>query len=470
MCEYEIEYVCANCIGESYLKNEIIETGSEKKCSVCGDIAPSILLTDLADRIHDVISNNYIQTPTDSYWGERSGELVEDLIGGLAVIEPEVATAIKEYLSDVHDAYGKDAAMEEQPYSDEAQYGVLETDTLDFSESWSFFKNDIRKHSRFFNRHAHESLDHIFKNLELLKTRGGESVIQEISPEDSCTHIYRARIVATSLDLENVLKGLPGELGAPPYQHAQAGRMNASGIAVFYGALDMDTCIAEIRAPVGSAVVVGKFQPLRSLRVLNFSRLKEIFVKGSDFEPGFKEALSRAKFLDQLVYELSAPILPTRENHEYLPTQVVAEYLSQRKDLKLDGVMFGSSQLTEKGENVVLFNHACDVEPYKLPEGSSIDVSLGFGTEDDYDDSITIWEECPAPETLTKEKQSNRSDLLAYIGFEGLDKFDEVINTTPTLRLDIENVQVVMIKGVRYDHLPRSVARHRREERNNKKF
>lgn len=469
MSESEIEYVCVGCIDESYLKSEITETGVEKQCSVCGSIVPSILLTELADKIHVVISNNYIQTSTDLYWGDRAGEFVEDLIGGLAVIEPEVARAIKEYLSNEYDACGKDAAIEEQPYADEAQYGELEIDTLEFSESWTFFKNDIRKHSRFFNQHARKSLGHIFENLELLKTRDGKSVIQEISPEEPDFHIYRARIAASALELESILKGLPGELGAPPHLHAQAGRMNASGIAVFYGALDMDTCIAEIRAPVGSAVVVGKFQPLCSLRVLNFSRLKEIFVIGSDFEPGFQEALSRAKFLDQLVYELSAPILPTRESHEYLPTQVVAEYLSQRKDLKLDGVMFDSSQITEKGKNVVLFNHACDVEPYKLPEGSSIDVSLGFGMEDDFDDDITIWEKHPAPETLTKEKQSNRSDLLACIGLDGLDRFDDVINAPPTLRLDIDNVQVVMIKGVRYDHLPRGVTRQRMEKRGNEK-
>ena len=33
--------------------------------------------------------------------------------------------------------------------------------------------------------------------------------------------------------------------------------MNAAGISMFYGAVDVDTWIAEIRAPIGSFVVVG---------------------------------------------------------------------------------------------------------------------------------------------------------------------------------------------------------------------
>ena len=36
--------------------------------------------------------------------------------------------------------------------------------------------------------------------------------------------------------------------------------MNAPGIRAFYGAMEESTCLAEIRAPVGSHVVVGRFQ------------------------------------------------------------------------------------------------------------------------------------------------------------------------------------------------------------------
>ena len=39
--------------------------------------------------------------------------------------------------------------------------------------------------------------------------------------------------------------------------------LNAEGIPVFYGALEKDTCVSEVRAPVGSNVVLARFRLLR---------------------------------------------------------------------------------------------------------------------------------------------------------------------------------------------------------------
>jgi len=56
------------------------------------------------------------------------------------------------------------------------------------------------------------------------------------------------------------------EIGPPPPARAMAGRMNARGIAVFYGALDAATAVAEVRPPSGSKVLVGRFEILRTSR------------------------------------------------------------------------------------------------------------------------------------------------------------------------------------------------------------
>ena len=40
--------------------------------------------------------------------------------------------------------------------------------------------------------------------------------------------------------------------------------MNAQGIAVFYGAGDVETALAEVRPPVGSRVVTAEFEIIRA--------------------------------------------------------------------------------------------------------------------------------------------------------------------------------------------------------------
>lgn len=40
-------------------------------------------------------------------------------------------------------------------------------------------------------------------------------------------------------------------LGAPPKVRAGEGRMNPAGVPAFYGAFERETCVAELRPPVG---------------------------------------------------------------------------------------------------------------------------------------------------------------------------------------------------------------------------
>ena len=188
--------------------------------------------------------------------------------------------------------------------------------------------------------------------------------------------------------------------------------MNASGISVFYGATDAETCIAEVRPPVGSHVIVGKFQFLRNIRLLDLNILSEIYVKGSYFDPDFRARKGHAAFLQHLVGELTKPVMPEEETFEYLPTQVVAEYLAEKIEPNLDGIIFGSSQAQNKEQNIILFHNSCAVEPYIMPTGATVSVNYGWSTDDDYDDSITVFEEY-TPNTSHND-QSEHMNKMEY--------------------------------------------------------
>jgi len=475
--------VCSECIGEEYLNAEIRESGTVTKCNYCNELNHSAIpLHELAERIHEVLQEHYYRTSSEpegidllaareGNW-VQPGESVLHVIMNIIDSSEELAESIYEYLSNTYDAWGKDALCEPQPYDSEAYYAERPINTYDFQEHWSSFKSDVYKRARFFNRNAEDSLDHIFNGIWELKTHYNKPVIRTLTTEDC---IFRVRIADSPKKLEKIIKELPDSLGAPLARYAKAGRMNAEGISMFYGAMDKQTCIAEVRSPVGSSVIIGRFYPLRDLRLLDLSRLKDVYLSGSIFDKNHIEALSRLRFLELLVDEISMPIMPGTESRDYLPTQIVSEYLASKSGLKLDGVMYSSSQIfqehedtdneksencNKEGMNIVLFPHASVQKPYEVPDGTTISVHTNFGPPDDPDDSIYISEEYP--ESKIKKNKLKRKEIFdTFIGCKPIVLDDEFPDYDPRLQLDMNSIEVETIKGVKYLSNTRYVSRHR---------
>lgn len=138
--------------------------------------------------------------------------------------------------------------------------------------------------------------------------------------------------------------------------------MNAPGIPVFYGSFDVETCVAEIRAPVGGSAVIGKFEIIQPLRLLDLTQLERVQNELSYFHPDFLRDHGYGQFVAGFHDEIKKPFVPGNEALDYLPTQVVAEYLWTRNDRGVDGIIFGSSQVSGDHRNIVLFPHACIID------------------------------------------------------------------------------------------------------------
>ena len=472
--------VCADCIGESFLHEQVMQYSVVDFCDFCqSDENPTIDLEDLAEQVHSILEEHFYMTSPDpegvdllaakeGYW-EQSGEPVTYAIMNLIDSSEELAEALREHLSDKYDPRGKDALADPCPYASDSQYEERPVDTYEFQESWSSFRQEILSRSRFFNQVAKSALEHLFQGVTQLVTHTGDPVVRVLSPIDS---IFRARLAKSNEALEGILKSAPKSLGAPPGRYASAGRMNAEGISVFYGATDAYTCIAEIRAPVGSYVVTGRFSPLRELRLLDLTRLRNVFLQGSLFDSEHTESLSRVHFLKRIEAELSQPVMPGSESRDYLPTQVVAEYLWIHSDLRLDGVMFASSQIAveegeesdtedQQGKNVVLFSHACGLERYDIPDGTEIEVHRYHGDPDDPEHSIGIWETVPdsSEQEGDLSSQDRAFDLwnLVHPSDSPEDEVDSSVG------LNMESIEVRRIEGVSYQTFSYDVTRHRFE-------
>jgi hypothetical protein len=103
---------------------------------------------------------------------------------------------------------------------------------------------------------------------------------------------------------------------------------------------------------------------------------------------------------------MSRPVTPSDEDFQYLPTQAVAEYMSEKIEPRLDGLIFASSQRGGTGENVVLFRRAATVEPDDT-DNMELKTDFGWVSEGDEDLDITVW--VKAKKSSDNPVRANRS-------------------------------------------------------------
>ena len=475
IAEIENKFVCHNCIGDEILSTEVSETGEYTQCSYCCEVRNAWTIAKLSPRIAEVLESQFRLTThdyvpifraDDKVDYESEGDSIDWTICEIAEIDYEVACDVIEFLSDFY-AYEVIKYGETDYYDSGAHYQELSPNDLGFRYSWLEFQKDVGERARFFNGVAEEILDDIFGDLAAHRTIYDESVIREIGPEHSDRFIWRARTAESSEVLKTILTAPIRELGPPPSNLPVSGRMHAAGISVFYGAFDAKTCIAEIRPSVGSHVVLGKFELLRNMRLLDLNLLANVYGGGSHFDPDYATNRGRAAFLEYLVHEICRPVMPKKETLEYIPTQVVAEYLASRVKPRLDGIIYPSSQVDGEGNNLVLFNHASRVEPESgISESNISRIDLpGLGE----DNTVAIWTQ---PKDVSSDKQSlsEASNEWIRIAPAGIsltisESDDTWSRSEAALRLDPDSIKVKSIQAVSYTS--KELAVMRLVERNN---
>ena len=464
------KHVCHGCIDEEYLPSRVREEGTKVLCSYCGEERKGLTLEELADRIHEALQQHFYATPDqpsepydyflarEGKWEQR-GDPAEYLIGDMAGLADEVAADVTAVLSDLH-SYRARKQTGEDPYSPEVLYEAKGANEGEFRRAWIEFVGEIRSRARFFSATAKGHLDRIFGHLAALRTYSDQSVVCEIGPGTAHPSIWRARQAESTSKLERIMKSLPHEIGPPPSKSATGGRMNAQGISVFYGALDPDTCVAEVRPLVGSKVVVAEFELLRTLQLLDFDTLAELHDGGSYFDADFADRRGRAAFFKWLVGEIGGPVMPQDESFEHIATQAMAEYLSNIENTQLDGIIFRSAQTGGVGRNVVLFQHACGIESSDLPSEDGVEVSIGRSGLLGEDDNGGDEEEVRLVETIESNPNEEGSGdamhrpIVVDFDYEP-PPYDEL-----TLKLVFRNVTVLDVQGIGYETKPLAIHRY----------
>ena len=434
-------------------------------------------LEDLADRIHHALQEHYELTPgypTEPYeyllesegnW-ERRGDPVKYVIADIAILGEEVARDVRSLLSSLYGDYWtiKDGGID--PYELESQYEERDVNDEYFRVDWRDFRNEVQSRVRFFSPNAEKILGRIFGDLTTLKSHDDKPAIRKVRPNDEDRFVWRARTAYSINELQTILGWPAREIGPPPSKLTPGGRMNAQGIPVFYGALDAETCIFEVRPAVGSYVAVAKFEFIRPVHLLDLDVLADVSVEGSYFDSDFGVRLTRAAFLRYLVREISRPVMPQDEVFEYLPTQAVAEYLANKVAPRIDGIIFRSSQTGGNGCNLVLFNQACHVEQHRGHQEGVVNVYVpNFG--EDYDNDIVVFVDSPCGSLDNTSAVSMNVGSTGPIGLPDdgstdtgcAGEEDEEIGPyiEPTLRMDVNSITVHDIESVKHAYNTRAV-------------
>ena len=342
---------------DDYAIREFIEESkSETSCSYCdaeSEEPIAVSLYDLVEFIEEAVRTEWNTAddeglPYDS--GEGGYQLATplsswELLAEETDLEPANDDELLQHLADGLSASG---------WVQKDFYALSPFDRLRLGYDW--FAEEL-KHSRryFFGPGPTEEEDSDTVSpadlLELIgRTAEGLGLVRELNDA-----IYRARPHAEGEQPDSARA-----LGAPPVEFAlSANRMSPAGISMFYGSLDAATAAAEAAGadPEESpAITVARFSALRPLRVLDLTELPEV---PSAFDVARRDTRPQIAFLRHFVSKLREPVVRDRSEHvEYVPTQVVCEYLRSRFRCEdgnpVDGVLY-SSVRHPGGTSLVLF-------------------------------------------------------------------------------------------------------------------
>lgn len=404
--------ICHRCVSEEFLSGLIQASGIRTKCAYCsGQTRRCWSIDMLANHIERAFSEHYIRTAPDpddwqlrmlrdkesTYEWDREGSTTRDALELAAGISDQVIDDVIEILSERYFDFDSATSGEESEFDPDAHYIQTPVSSTIWEENWISFENKLRTEARYFSREAADHLTEIFGGIDMLRTRKDQPLVVEAGPGQTIEVLFRARVFQATDALKEALCRPDKHLGPPPARAASAGRMNARGIAVFYGATHREAALAEVRPPVGSDVALAAFKIIRPLRLLDLSALGDAFDGGSIFDPGLAKRLGRVAFLQTLNNKLTRPVMPDDQEFDYLPTQAVSDFLATENEPTLDGIIFRSTQ-AEKGENIVLFHKASLVKSTVLPEGTSLIANTAYCDEDGCYPDYSVIEEIPNPE------------------------------------------------------------------------
>lgn len=340
--------VCADCITERWLAGYVRENAREHECDFCENTSDDPIAVDLEDimgHIRERIEMIY-EDPANSVMYETAEagyqlatmdtyEVLEDV--GLTVENDDLRWELAQEL-------GHGEWVHRNPYS------LPEEDALQLS--WESFANTVKHRVRYLMFPKSKRDDYsVREGLEPEEVLDGlgDAIVRNgmVSSLKTGTRVYRVRLHTPGDTPANTIAAL----GPPPVGSARfSNRMSPAGMSMFYGALSEKVALEEtyVRydgSPAEATIAV--FEMTQDVEVVDLTVLPEYpSVFGSD-----EANLDRptVHFIHSFANDFVQPVEKDgREHVDYVPSQVVTEYIRHRLGEKLGrqigGILYESAR------------------------------------------------------------------------------------------------------------------------------
>jgi len=359
---------CTECFDEKFLSEAIAQVGTRADCPYCE--STNVLCAPLkiiGHMIREGVARAYREAgdeagPHDSeddvyVWGDPRNaptmlEILRDtesifsdalagaedrLLDDLLDASAPVLRRQKDYLD--HDLLGDSGAL---LYPRDGFLGAQETL---FASSWTAFKYRVQHVARFFDGPGLGAP----RTALLQRVQRHLTKLEVVLPAG--TRLFRVRPISDEQQLPRDPSDQARDVGPAPARRSKGNRMSPPGISYTYLCFDPETALDEVRNRGATRYWMGTFVTCKALTIVDLS-----FTSGrkpqSIFDPKYDHPYRLlAPTLRDFADEISRPIDGSDEALDYVPTQVLTEFLGSNG---ADGVQYRSSRRA-KGINLTLF-------------------------------------------------------------------------------------------------------------------
>ncbi|MEU7560282.1 HEPN-associated N-terminal domain-containing protein [Streptomyces eurythermus] len=338
--DYQYGYVCAGCVDDESLAAQIrADADDEDACDYC-ERTPAAPIDSLLEAFFDGLRTEYALAGDESAYFE--GELVPTRHwDGPDLVDYHAEVLRGEELQ----ATVRDAARYDDVWVERDFIAPREDEAL--LDGWQRFSHQVKYRTRHVFWLAPPDRDEDLlgggeiRAADVLETLGRllpeAGLVRELP---SGHRLWRARAHA-SVEEQWSARMLGTAL---PEQARQPNRMSPAGIPLFYGADSREAAVQEVTRHASdhiSYVTSAAFEATGPFRVVDFTLLDPV---PSLFDTDRAHLRRALMFFHEFVKQISAGA-DGREHLDYVPTQIVTEYLLRVFDRQhpVVGLVFASS-------------------------------------------------------------------------------------------------------------------------------
>lgn len=364
------KYACQDCVEDEALVAYVSEHAVTNRCEYCGQESDQPIAAPV-DGITEVVHSGL---SVDHNNIDHEGVPYETREGGWQADALDTSDLLFDEGPISHPGLFDDlvSSMSDTLWVQRDYWRLRPSEALSYE--WDRFRDRVMHHRRFlFAQINAEPEDGEDASPLTTLTAVGEAIRQGgvIRTVPAGTSLWRAQVHPAAETLSGAAR-----LGAPPLEHARAAnRMSPAGIVMLYGAMDQATAAAETVAAdpeTTEAVTIGRFETLRDLRIVD---LVDPPSPPSIFDVQQQSAIHPRRFLAGFARDISQEVTRDGAEHiEYVPTQIVTEFLRDAFDAgdgpPLLGVRYASSKV-EGGVSIALWvdnDAACDPDDVPAAE------------------------------------------------------------------------------------------------------